>query len=304
MGQNFRNLFEAPPRNLGRTIFVAPGDSYTVNGQSFAASDDNDGFDVQRALRTLNRAAAIASEGDTILLLPGTHTPTSTVTISAEHVLLTGLPSGNRMRNRAIIAAATGGGGTVIVDGDGIEVSHLDFIATTAETALQLGNSGAALVGASVHDCYFDLETPAANTGTIGIDCGLAAQHVTIQRCTFVSDGAQGPGIVTTFVDSSIIDCDFRNSAGTWAAGLSVGVATDRTLIERCRFLCSGTAMTVGIDGTSATLANGAFITDCRFSALVTTPVDGFDTSEAELSENYHMGVGAMDGGALVTAIT
>ena len=45
--------------------------------------------------------------------------------------------------------------------------------------------------------------------------------------------------------------------------------------------------MTQAIDGLRADGTPSAYITDCRFSRLVTKGVDGFGANEAELSENY-----------------
>ena len=39
-----RNLFGSMPYSAGRIFWVSPGDSYTVDGGSYAASNDNDGL--------------------------------------------------------------------------------------------------------------------------------------------------------------------------------------------------------------------------------------------------------------------
>jgi hypothetical protein len=110
--------------------------------------------------------------------------------------------------------------------------------------------------------------------------------------------------VATALLDSVIEDCDFSLSGGTWASVIIAAAATDRLLIRGCTFTCAGTAITVGINGTGATLATGVAVNDCRFSSLVTVPVDGFSAAECELSMNYDSGIGAADGGALITAIT
>src|SRR4051812_41937189 len=69
----------ALPFTLGNMFFVAPSASYTVAGvrgaQAFSASDDNSGLDPEHALLTIAAAIAkcTANVGDTIVLLPGTH---------------------------------------------------------------------------------------------------------------------------------------------------------------------------------------------------------------------------------------
>ena len=66
-----------PPRMSKRQIiFVAPADSYTVDGRTYFASDNNDGLSPETAKRTINGAMdfVTANGGGTILLLAGTHT--------------------------------------------------------------------------------------------------------------------------------------------------------------------------------------------------------------------------------------
>jgi hypothetical protein len=65
------------PMSMGKTIFfVAPAASYTVGGNAYSASDNNDGLSPERALLTIGQAItnATANAGDVIALLPGTHT--------------------------------------------------------------------------------------------------------------------------------------------------------------------------------------------------------------------------------------
>ena len=74
--------------------------------------------------------------------------------------------------------------------------------------------------------------------------------------------------------------------------------------IRRNLITSYGTALTVGVNGTGATIASGVQCVDNRFGSLVTVPVDNFDAGECELAENYHLGVGGTDGGVLIVVIT
>jgi len=80
------------PRTVGRIYFVAPSASYTVDGRTHQASNDNDGLHPERAIRDLNRfnTLATANAGDVAVMLPGTHTVTATQTISGAQLLIQG----------------------------------------------------------------------------------------------------------------------------------------------------------------------------------------------------------------------
>jgi hypothetical protein len=215
---------------------------------------------------------------------------------------MTGLPSGagNYLRPKTTIAAVTGDE-NINVTAANIEIAYLNFIPVTQKAALDFS---AAASGLHVHGCKFDLATPAAHTSTLGIDATGAAANVWIHHNFFDSDGAQGAGIdIGACTFSCVEDNILGNSAGTWAAAITVGDGTN-TFIRRNLLYCSGTAMTVGIGGAELTASNAVFIHDNRFSSLVTKGVDTFGSADAEISENYDFGVGATDGGVLVTAIT
>ena len=73
----YGTLFGKLPNQTGRVHFVAPSSSYTVDGRSYSASDDNDGLSPERALATITQAHTniTASAGETIFLLEGTAVP-------------------------------------------------------------------------------------------------------------------------------------------------------------------------------------------------------------------------------------
>lgn len=293
------------PETGGNVYWVAPAASYTVGGEAHSASDDNDGLDPRRALLTVDRAwnLVTANVGDVIVLLPGTHSPSASIAADIAGVTMMGLPSGrgNFMQPKATIAAITGDQNINITAAD-IEIAHINFIPVTADTAIDFSAAADRL---HVHDCSFDMETPAANTGTIAIEALGAATHVLIGNCYFKCDGAQGNAIVATAtLDSMITDCTFMLSTGTWASVVLCGAATDRLVIRNSDFLCSAGTMTAGVNGTGATIASGVTVTRCHFSSSTTVSIDNFDAGEADISENYVMGVGATDGGDLITAIT
>src|SRR2546422_178124 len=97
---SYGSIYGYVPAFTGRVFYVAPGAAgggsgntatYQVNGQSYAASDVNDGLDPRRALASLSQAITLANTptapsspsvgtsaaagtlDDVIVLLPGLH---------------------------------------------------------------------------------------------------------------------------------------------------------------------------------------------------------------------------------------
>ena len=66
------------PEMCGRVFWVAPTDTYPAMGSIHPASDRNSGLSPDKACRTINHvidSLVTADAGDTVVLLPGTHTP-------------------------------------------------------------------------------------------------------------------------------------------------------------------------------------------------------------------------------------
>lgn len=301
----FGTILGTLPLNMGRQFFVAPSATYTLGGRSFVASDGNDGLSPERALLTVAAALTLttASAGDMVVLLPGAHTATASLAMSKAGVILTGIPSTRgKMFHHGTSLTTSASDEVINITAAAIEICHLDIVGVTTKVAVDFSSAANRL---HVHDCFIDMTVPAVNTGTKGIAALGAASEVLIEDCYFLSDGAQGVAIDATAITASVIRRNYIvNNAGTWAAGCLTGAATANVIFEANIFYCSGTAMTVGVDGTGATIASGVAFVNNRFGSLVTKGVDNYDAGEAELSENYDFGVGATDGGVLVVAIT
>jgi hypothetical protein len=103
------------PKTNGSVFFVSPSDTYTVEGRSYSASNDNDGLSPERAKRTMAGALTYctANAGDVIVLLPGTHTGSATVAVNVAGVTITGLPKGTAasLNSRGPTARKRGGMG-------------------------------------------------------------------------------------------------------------------------------------------------------------------------------------------------
>ena len=302
----YGTLWGTIPLTAGNVYWVAPGDSYTVEGRTYPSSDNNDGLSPERALRLVTRGVDLATgAGDVVVLLPGAHTVTASIAADTANVTIMGLPGGrgNYMRPRATLACSAVDQ-TMNVTAAGVEIAHIYFVSTTSQASAMIDYSAAA-DNLYIHDCGFDMFTATAASTILGIDAIGANNYLLVERCYFSCDGAFGACIdLTATLDAVVQDCVFMNSAGTQTASITVGAATDRFLISRCTFLISNAAVVSGcIDGTGATLASGGLIQDCRFGDRSTIAVAAFTAGECELAENYEAGVGAGDGGALITAI-
>lgn len=303
----YGSLWGAIPNTAGDVYWVAPADSYTVNGRSYSASDENDGLSPERAFRRVGRAVDLAvNAGDVVVLLPGAHSVATSIAMDSANVTLMGLPSGkgNYLFPKATLAMSAVDQ-TLNVTAAGVEIAHIAFLSTTSQASALIDFSAAAS-RLYIHDCAFDLFTATAATTILGIDALGAASYVLIEHNHFNCDGAFGASVdMTATLDSVVSDNVFVQSAGTLASSITTGAATDRCLITRNQWvITNAAAVTACIDGTGATIASGVLISYNAFGDRNTVPVDNYDAAEAELAENYEAGLGATDGGVLITVIT
>ena len=295
------------PQTGGTVFWVAPSASYTVEGRSYSASDGNDGLSPERALLTVGRGVDLAvNAGDVVVLLPGAHTVATSIATDSANVTIMGLPGGrgNYLFPRTTLAMSAVDQ-TMNVTAAGVEIAHIAFLSTTSQASALIDFSDAA-DRLYIHDCSFDQFTATAATTILGIDAIGAANYVLIDHCYWSCDGAFGANIdMTATLDSVVSNCLFQQSAGTLAASITVGAATDRLLIDHCTWqITNAAAVTACVDGTGATIASGVTVNYCAFGDRNTVPIDNFDAAECELAENYEAGLGSTDGGVLITAIT
>jgi hypothetical protein len=297
-----RDKFAGPAaRVTGDTFHVVPGAS--AAHITYAKS-------VKRNISTSPAEAlekCVDGRGDAIVLWPGDHTvSTASLAMSKAGVKIFGPEEWLGVGRPGLKPSATLT--TDIATDEIMNVTAADcgiygvtLIPITQSDGLDLSAAADRFV---LKNCFVDLFTPAVHTSTIGVTLA-AADDLLIDGCTFVSDGAQGNAIVATgAIRSRIQDCLIYNTAGTWASAIICGAATTGLFIIGNRILSYGTALTVGVNGTGATIASGVQCIGNQFGSLVTVSIDNFDAGECELAENYHLGIGATDGGVLITAIT
>lgn len=288
-------------RITGDTFHVVPGASATHI--TYAKS----------VKRNVSTSVALALEkcvngrGDAIVLWPGDHTvSTASLAMSKAGVKIYGpeewLGVGRPgLKPSATLTTDIAADQIMNVTAADCGILGVTLIPITAATSLDLS---AAADRFMMKNCFVDMFTPAVNIATVGVTLA-AADDLLIDGCTFVSDGAQGNAIVATgAIRSRIQNCLIYNTAGTWASAIITGAATTGLYIVNNIITSYGTALTAGVNGTGATIASGVQCIGNQFGSLVTVPIDNFDAGECELSENYQLGVGAADGGALITAIT
>lgn len=299
------------PVTAGNVYWVAAAASYTVAGQTYSASDGNDGLDPRRALLTLDYAVGkcTANAGDVIVLLPGAHSWSSSVAADVAGITITGLPGGKGQPYYSRTSITTSASDEVInVTAANIELAHLRIIPVTQNVGVDFTAAADQLY---VHDCVFDLYTPAAHTSTKGIACttaSIAADNLWIEGNVFVSDGAQGYGLQLGNPAGAVVKGNkFIATTGTWATAVLLNFGTGGyALFEDNEFATQADAlMTNGIEGTTGTNTGAIGAIRNWFSFAVSKPFESFDTAGTLwIAENYKANTGAGSGGALVTAIT
>lgn len=307
----FGTLWGQIPQTNGNVYWVAPAASYVVEGRTYSASDNNDGLSPERAVLTLDRAISIATAngGDVIVLLPGAHSWSASVALDVAGLTITGLPGGKGHPGykRASITTTATADEVINVTAANCEISHLRIIPITAATAIDYT---AAADNLYIHDCSFDMYTPAVSTSTKGIAPTTAlinADHLRIEGCYFETDGAQGFMVDVGSCTGYVVEGNtFINTAGVLATacedtGLTAGIG----VWIGNRMLALGTAtITKGINGGDKVNTESTGFLGNFFGGIITTPIDTYGAGDAWIVENYKSSIGNSSGGALIVAIT
>jgi hypothetical protein len=305
------------PMTTGRYFFVSPTGQYTFEGQSYAASDNNDGVRPERALRTITYALSLttANVGDVVVLLQGAHSVSLGVNITKAGVTVVGIPGAppnSRMRRAAAGRIAkssvtstetpTLAKGVFNVQAADVELAFIHFIPPTQGNAVIISGVPALLADRLyIHDCTVAITGTAASTSN-GLSMPLVGtgpvQDVLVSNCYFVSgtnstSGANGPAvsILGTAQAWTIEQSTFElKGTAAWASAvissnaLSAGIA-----IRDCDFLAvaSGTAITNVIDMTGQTIDGSTVVERCYFTDGSTKFVKATATPDIHISECY-----------------
>lgn len=305
------------PLTTGRVFWVAPAASYTVEGRAYVASDSNDGLSPENAFRTVDYAVGqtTASVGDVIVLLPGSHSVSATITVDVAGITIVGVPgsnplgssrtSGGSSANRSQITSTQTAGMIFTVTATDVEIAWLHLAPITAGSGISISS---AAHRAYVHNCTFDLGGT-AQTATMGVTMpvGVTAPNLgtVIRNCYFLAQGAVGPAIraaQSTYglkIESSTFE--LRGVTGAWAKAIQTTLVNLGIQIRDCDFLhptLTTTVITNAIDTTGSTADGACHVYRCYFpegcDAVVATA-----TGDVSLAESYMAGA---TGGTLDTS--
>ena len=330
----FGSHYGITPYRTGNLFFVAPAASYTLTGpqgqRSYSASDDHDGLSPERALRTIAQAItlSVASSGDVILLLRGTHTVTATITPRAGTALVGEQPAFGTVMDGMKYPTSLTIRGTddelLSIEGSNIEIGYVNLQGSRTRCIVSFQTANA-IDSFYLHDYYLEL-SGLVFRGTRGIDFAMRessqANHgattsavvatAYLRNGMHVSNGANGEALLLASCNVKAVNLRFHNTAGTWATPVLVATDTDNTLLDNCIWSSSGT-MTLAAAGyafgSDAVIADGVHIRNCSVTANIATAASAFigftagGVAGANLSENYAMGgpTTSANGGVLIT---
>lgn len=293
------------PVTTGRVFWVSPSASYTVAGETYSASDYNDGLTPFSAFRTVDYAIGktTANVGDVVVLLPGAHSVSATVTLDIVGVTVTGIPatqgvggsaraSRGPSKNKTSITTTETAGMIFTVTATDVEIAWLHFIPITAGAGVSVSSAAHRFFS---HDNTFALGST-AQTATFGITfpVGVTAPNLNsvIRNCYFLADGAVGPAIrAAQSVHGLKIESSTFELTGiaAWAKAIQTTLANVGVHIRDCDFVqptLTTTVITAAIDVTGMTADSSCQVYRCYFpegcDGIVSTA-----TGDVALAESY-----------------
>lgn len=301
------------PQTSGRVFWVAPAASYTVEGRTYVASDNNDGLSPERALLTVNQAVtnATADVGDIIVLLPGSHSWAATQTISKAGLKVLGLPGGpidphehgtRTTRYDSAVTTTLAAGAVFTVSAARVEIAYLHVVPIT-------GGAGVAISTAAdvnIHDLTWSIVTAAA-TDTFGITVTGACPRPRISNQYVYVEDNQGPFLrcasATGGMDGGVFQRSMVVLAGTtaWDDVVEITTGVDNFTIRDCDFIhSSGAIMTDVVDVTGNTNDHSVMVMRCMHS-VAGDLTEATATSDIVLCNNYIATIQGGTGGTLST---
>lgn len=312
----YGTIWGAVPQTHGRVLWVAPSTPYTVDGNAYDASDGNDGLSPERALSTINRAIvlATANAGEVIMLLPGTHTDSVTVTLNkaglsfvAAHPVSRLTPALRRYAlNTKVNWTSTFAGAGITNTAADTTFDGINFIPLTAQTMMTcIATPRNAFVGCAV------TQSAAASTSTKGIVfSGAAGANCSFTDCVFLNNiatSAQGPCLDLTAADNFLMEgCEvlLKGTSSAWAVAIQLGAASAGIFRRNFMGAVNAGTITIGVDGTGVLVANAVQAIDNRYGV---SPGAGafknFSNNFVSLVNNYYGTVGAGAGFVIQTIV-
>jgi hypothetical protein len=302
----YGTLWGDVPQTTGDVWWVSPADSYTVGGNTYAASNGNDGLSPDRALRTPAQAIsnARADNGDVVMMLPGTHTSASQVALSKAGLTFVGAHPVTRIApqlrtyalNTKVNWTSTFAGTAVANTAADCAFVGINMIPLTARTFMSMiATPRNAFIGCAV------TMSATASTSTKGIVfSGAAGANCSFVDCVFlnnVATSAQGPCLDLTAADNFLVEgCEvlLKGTSSAWAVAIQLGAASAGIFRRNFIGAVNAGTITIGIDGTGVAVANAVNLIDNRYGV---SPGAGatknFDNTDVSLVNNYYGTIGA-----------
>lgn len=309
----FGSLWGAIPQTTGRVFFVAPSATYTVEGRTYPASDNNDGLSPERALLTVNQYVtnATADVGDVCMLLPGSHSWAATQTISKAGLKVLGVMGGpidphehgtRTTRFDSAVTTSLAAGAVFTVTAARVEIAYIHVVPIASGTGFALS----AAADTNIHDITWNISTTGA-TDTIGISVtGACPRPRFSNQYVFVTDN-QGPFLrcasATGGMDGGVLQRSLVVLTGdtAWDDVVEITTGVDNFLIRDCDFMhSSGAIMTDVVDVTGNTNDHAVMILRC-YHQVAGDLSEATATSDVTLCNNYIATIAGGTGGTLST---
>ena len=204
----------------------ASGTAWHVDGN---ASEADATGEAVAPFATIQAAADVACEGDTIFVAPGVYL--ENVSLTQSHVVLTGYAYSEVSEPIAEQVIIDGGelGTTLFVSGEYTELAHL-----TIQNGRSGYGAGLYLDGSHhswIHDCVIRDNVGTGDITAHGIQLG--ASHCVIEDCLVTGNYGRKHTINAGGSDNVIRNCRIVDNTA-WETGGGIVAYTDRMLIENC----------------------------------------------------------------------
>lgn len=322
---SYGNLLGSMPLATGKTLWVSPAATATVNGRTVNASDGNDGLTAYRPLRTLNRALtlATANAGDVIVLLPGTHTPqdsagtATSAAVSVAGVTITGLPfagirhSDSRMpaqgkKRRTIVSGSLADELLNITAAD-VEIAFLHFTLTAAadpsQQAIDISSAGNRT---HIHDCTFSMAVTTDDTAVMCIELIGTSDSVVIDHNYFYVENNAGPAVRISGAATNFLleNCtfDWGRSATAWDDVVEVTTTAVGLTFRDNDILSNNTTDIVDVFDIAGATGDEATILIRNLFPKGSDPVEPANVADVSFAGNVLAETSGGTGGTAVTA--
>lgn len=278
-------------RNPGRVFYAGSGNS-TAYATDAAA--------IQGAID-----ATVDFRGDKVLLLPGSYSIATALTLDSAGMRLMGQQRDNTRCGLVTVTAAVDAAYTVSVDD--VEIAHHTMIPLTAKNFIDV-SSGADR--GYLHHLYWNAAGIATSTSTEFLAAAASADWL-MERCSFYVDDEQGDVLTLTSSERWIVqDCDFTVglTGVAWASVFTFATSALGNVIRRCMFRGAGGATPAVFTNIVTGVANvngqlmfyGNYIDGTALATASGIETTFGTTLDIEVADNHQSGDASGEGGVLI----